>query len=217
MTYVLLLAMSLMLFPAQKREDVSERLEHATEVLNELLNAPDADIPQEFLDEAECIAVLYPVRTLPFEFGYESAYGASSCRTDAGWSSPSMLTVDGGAFGFQVGVFSDMVLLFMVDDSIDYLIGKDPPWGHMDRGPKSRDPGAATPPSFDAEILTYDRGRDGYFFRIEVPVGGPLRLRPDREANEVLYGRESSAEEILLQGIPVPDLATEFVAAIRSN
>ena len=219
MISILLLSMSLIIFPAQDRDDVSKRLEHATEVLDELLNSPDADIPQEILDDAECVAVIYPTRTpgFGFEFGFESARGASSCRTDAGWSSPLMLSVDGGAFGFQVGEFSAMVLLFMVDDSIDYLIGKDQPWGHSDRGPKSSDPGGATPTSFDAEILTYDLDQDGYFFRIEVPLGGPLRWEPDREANEVLYGREISAEEILLQGIPVPDLATEFVAALRSN
>ncbi len=40
MTSVLLLSMSLMLIPAEEPGGVSERLEHATEVLDELLNAP---------------------------------------------------------------------------------------------------------------------------------------------------------------------------------
>ncbi len=132
-----------------------------------------------------------------------------------------MLALDGGDFGFQVGEFLDMVLLFMADDSIDYLIGKDPLlWGDVDHGQKSSDPETDTNLTFDAEIVYYDRMRDNYdgYFRIELPFWGePHRARPDREANEALYGREISAEVILLQGIPVPDLAAEFVAAIRSN
>ena len=42
-------------------------------------------------------------------------------------------------------------------------------------------------------------------------------MRPDRDANEVLYGREITAEEILLEGTPVPEMAAGFVEALQSN
>lgn len=128
-----------------------------------------------------------------------------------------MLALDGGSFGFQIGVSSsDVVLLFMVDDSVDHLIGSEVTLGgdaSVAAGPKGRDLGANTNLSFDAEILSYSRSR-GVFAGIAIEGAS---MRPDRDANEVLYGREISAEEILTQGTPAPELAAPFLEALRSN
>ncbi len=220
MTSALLITMSLLLFPLEKRDDLSERLDHAAEVLVELVNEPDAEVPVGLIDEAECVAVISEVRKPMFGFGYPSLRGPVSCRGDAGWSAPSMLAVDAPSFGFQLGLIGDMVLLFMAEDSVQHLTGNEVALGRdasIANGPKDRDPGANTSFTLDTEILTYNKEDKGFYERIAWPSREPPRLRPDRDANRQLYGREISAEEILLHGISVPALATGFMAAIRSN
>jgi lipid-binding SYLF domain-containing protein len=217
MTSVLLITLSLMLFPVHDRDDVSERLDNAGEVLGELLNAPDADVPEGLIEDAECVAVIPDVRRAAFGFVGQSGRGAASCRTESGWSAPSMLALDGGSFGFQIGVSSsDVVLLFMGRNSVEHLTGNEVTLGRdasVAAGPKGRDLRANTDLTFDAEILSYSRSR-GVFAGIAIEGAS---MRPDQNANEVLYGREISAEEILLQGIAVPELVTGFMTAIRSN
>jgi len=128
-----------------------------------------------------------------------------------------MLALDGGSFGFQIGVSSsDVVLLFMVDDSIEHLTGGEVTLGadaSVAAGPKGRDLGANTNVSFEAEILSYSRSR-GVFAGISIEGSS---MRPDDDANEVLYGREIEAAEILRGGTPVPEMAASFVEALRSN
>ncbi len=214
----IVLSLTLILIPlAQSRDDVSERLDEAAEVFSELLNAPDADVPEGLLEDAECVAVIPDVRRAAFGFGGQSGRGAASCRTDGGWSAPSMLALDGGSFGFQIGVSSsDVVLLFMADDSVEHLLENEVTLGgdaSVAAGPKGRDLGADTNLTFQAEILSYSRSR-GLFAGIAIEGAS---MRPDRDANEVLYGREISPAEILMEGTPVPELATRFIEALRSN
>lgn len=216
MTAVLM--MTLILFPsAQSRDDVSERLENAGEVVNQLLNAPDSDLPDGLLEDAECVAVIPGVRRAAFGFGGQSGRGAAVCRTGGGWSGPSMLAFDGGSIGFQIGVSSsDVVLLFMTDRSLDHLTGGEVTLGgdaSVAAGPKGRDAGAGTNLAFDAEILSYSRSR-GVFAGISFEGSS---MRPDDDANEVLYGREIEAEEILRGGVPVLGMAAPLIDALRSN
>ena len=128
-----------------------------------------------------------------------------------------MLALDGGSFGFQIGVSSsDVVLLFMGEDSVDHLTGREVTLGgdaSVAAGPKGRDLGANTNLTFEAEILSYSRSR-GLFAGIAIEGAS---MRPDEDANEVLYGREISAEEILSEGTSVPEMAEGFIGALRSN
>jgi lipid-binding SYLF domain-containing protein len=215
---IAILTMTLILLPsAQSRDDVSERLENAATIFGELLNAPDADVPEGLLEDAECIAVIPDVRRAAFGFGGQSGRGAAVCRTEGGWSSPSMLALDGGSIGFQIGVSSsDVVLLFMTDRSLDHLTGGEVTLGgdaSVAAGPKGRDAGANTNLMFEAEILSYSRSR-GLFAGISIEGAS---MRPDDDANEVLYGREIEAEEILRGGVPVPEMATPLIEALGSN
>ena len=212
------LMMTLILFPsAQSRDDISERLENAGEVVSELLNAPDSDVPDGLLEDAECVAVIPDVRRAAFGFGGQSGRGAAVCRTEGGWSSPSMLAFDGGSIGFQIGISSsDVVLLFMTDRSLDHLTGGEVTLGgdaSVAAGPKGRDAGASTNLAFDAEILSYSRSR-GVFAGISFEGSS---MRPDDDANEVLFGREIEAEEILRGGVPVPEMAAPLIDALRSH
>lgn len=212
------LVMILLLLPsAQSRDDVRERLENAGEVVSELLNAPDADVPEGLLEDAECVAVIPDVRRAAFGFGGQSGRGAAVCRADGGWSGPSMLALDGGSIGFQIGVSSsDVILLFMTDRSLDHLTGGEVTLGgdaSVAAGPKGRDAGANTNLTFQAEILSYSRSR-GVFAGISIEGAS---MRPDDDANEVLYGQKMEPEDILRGGVSVPELAAPLIQALRAN
>ena len=128
-----------------------------------------------------------------------------------------MLALDGGSIGFQIGVSSsDVVLLFMADDSIEHLTGGEVTLGgdaSVAAGPKGRDAGANTNLTFEAEILSYSRSR-GVFAGISIEGAS---MRPDTDANEVLYGREIEAGEILRGGTEVPEMAAPLMEALRSK
>ena len=68
-------------------------------------------------------------------------------------------------------------------------------------GPKGRTTGAATDIVMRAEILTYSRSR-GLFAGVSLEGS---TLRSDGEANENLYGKKLTAQEIIRQGaVPIP-------------
>lgn len=203
---------------AQSLEEMTERLDEAGKVFTELFNAPDSDIPAGLLEDAECVVVIPGVRRAGFGFGGQRGRGAGTCRSAAGgWTAPSMMALEGGSFGLQIGASStDLVLLFMADDSVEHLLNNDFTLGgdaSVAAGPKGRDAGADTNVTMQAEILSYGRSQ-GLFAGIAIEGSS---LRPDRDANEAVYGREITAEEILKGGTPIPEAASQFIAALHQN
>jgi lipid-binding SYLF domain-containing protein len=128
-----------------------------------------------------------------------------------------MVALDGGSFGFQIGGSStDVVLLFMADNSVRHLLGGEVTLGgdmSVAAGPKGREAAADTNAAFDAEILSYSRSK-GLFAGVAIKGAS---LRPDNDANEALYGREISAETILTQGTAAPAGAQRFMAALAAH
>ena len=78
-------------------------------------------------------------------------------------------------------------------------------------GPKGRTVSADTSATMRAEILTYARSR-GLFAGISFE--GAV-LRPDKDANEALYGGKVNAEDLLLEGqMSVPEPAKRFIETL---
>ena len=88
-----------------KKKD-EDRLKNTGTVLTEILNIPD-DIPQDLLDKANCVIVFPSVLKAAFIVGGSYGRGAMTCRTGdnfAGpWGAPSMMALEGGSVGFQIG------------------------------------------------------------------------------------------------------------------
>lgn len=198
---------------------MQKRLDASATVLQELFEAPDAGIPEELLKDAECVGVIPGVKKAAFGFGGRYGRGVAVCRTNNGtgpWGSPSMLALDGGSFGFQLGGSSmDVVMLFMTPNSMESLLKDKVTLGGeigAAAGPKGRNASANTDTRFQAEILTYGRSR-GLFAGVSIEGAS---LRPDHDANEEVYGREIDAE-LLLTGtdMGVPSDATEFMSTLR--
>ena len=215
MTFVMALPAS-----AQLDEKVADRFWASTQILEALVNAPDGGIPQDLLRRSECVGVIPAVKRAAFGFGGRYGRGLVVCRKDGGegpWGSPSMLSVSGGSFGFQIGGQStDVLMLFVTPDSIDHLLRDQVTLGadvSAAAGPKGRTISAETSATLRAEILTYGRSR-GLFAGISLE--GAV-LKPDTDANESLYGGAVDARELLIDGnVAIPEPAQTFIDTLTS-
>src|SRR5919108_175309 len=103
-----LMAFSLVALPLTAKENKKEadRLENCGTVLKEILDIPD-DIPQDLLDRAECVIIYPSVIKAAFIVGGSFGRGAMTCRTGehftGPWGAPTMMALEGGSFGLQLG------------------------------------------------------------------------------------------------------------------
>jgi lipid-binding SYLF domain-containing protein len=194
------LAISSRVLPAQEHE--ADRLKHAGEVLQEILNIPD-NLPKSVLDKSECVIVIPSVKKFAIGIGGNYGRGAMSCRSGAtftgAWGPPAMVALEGANIGFQLGgQATDFVLLVVNPKGIDSILKSKVKLGAdaaAAAGPKGRDAQAATDALMHAEILTYSRSR-GLFAGISLDGS---TLRADNSATEKVYGRKITAREIVLQ------------------
>jgi len=204
---------------AQQREN--ERLENAGAVLEDILNVPD-DIPSDLLNKAECVIVVPSVVKFAIGFGGSYGRGAMSCRSGVNftgpWSAPTLIAVEGGSFGLQLGGQStDFILLVMNPRGADSILRSKVKLGAdaaAAAGPKGRNAQAATDLALRAEILTYSRSR-GLFAGVSLEGS---TLRPDDGANEEVYGRKITATEIVRDGaVQTPAAASKMVSLLNSQ
>ena len=180
-----------------------ERLENSAQVLEEILNIPEA-LPKELLNKAECVAVMPSVKKLAFGVGGSYGRGVLICRTGkqftGPWGAPAMYRLEGGSIGFQLGgQATDFLLLIMNPSGADSLLKSKVKLGAdaaVAAGPKGRAAMAATDAYMHAEILTYSRSR-GLFAGVSLEGS---TLRQDNGANEKVYGQKISAREIVMSG-----------------
>ena len=199
----------------------TERVENAGKVMSEILRIPD-DIPQDLLSKAECVVVLPSVMKAAFIVGANYGRGVMTCRGgakfDGRWGAPTMMALEGASFGLQLGgQATDFVLLLMNDRSVKGVLTSKVKLGadaSAAAGPKGRDTSAATDATLRAEILSYSRARGAF---AGVSLEGST-LRPDNSANKSLYGKEISAEDIVVKGaVPAPASAKELLGTLNTK
>ncbi len=199
---ILTLAVAPALLLADTRSDTLDRIQDATRVLHEIMSAPDRGIPQDILGKAQCVGIIPGVKKAGFIVGAKYGKGIVTCRTANGWSAPSTVIIEGGSVGFQIGAGeTDVVLVVQNRAGEDKLmhdkftIGASA--GAM-AGPVGRTAQAETDAELHAEILAYSRSR-GLFAGVDL---GGATLRPDREDNRSVYGRDVTQREILRGAVP---------------
>jgi SH3 domain-containing YSC84-like protein 1 len=223
LTMGMLLAMTAapMLAARPDNEKETDRLENSGMVMEEIMNIPD-NIPQDLIDKAECVVVFPSVLKAAFGIGGSYGRGAMVCRTGehftGPWGAPSMMALEGGSFGFQLGgQATDFVLLVMNPRGAKAILSSKVKLGAdmaAAAGPKGRDASAETDATMRAEILTYSRSR-GLFAGISLEGS---TLRPDNDANEKLYGKKLTATEIIRQGaVPVPPSGQKLVSLLEKK
>jgi len=214
-----LLLLSILLGPpAFSQNKENDRIKNAGAVMSEILNVPD-NIPQDLLDKAECVIVLPSVLRFAIVFGGSYGRGVMTCRSGnefkGTWGSPTMMALEGGSFGFQLGgQATDFVLLVMNPRGADSILSSKVKLGagvSAAAGPKGRDISAATDAALRAEVLSYSRSR-GLFAGMYLEGS---TLRPDNDANKRVYGNAISAKEIVLEGkVSPPPAAQELLSVL---
>ncbi len=204
---------------AQSKEQ--DRLENSGRVMKEIMDIPD-NIPQSVIDKADCVVVLPSVLKAAFVIGASYGRGVMTCRTGENmrgpWGAPSMMALEGGSFGLQVGgQATDFVLLLMSERSASSILTSKVKIGgdaSAAAGPVGRNASAETDVTFRAEILTYSRAR-GLFAGISLAGS---TLRPDNGGNQALYGKKISAKDIVLKGaVPPPPSAQTLLQTLNSH
>jgi lipid-binding SYLF domain-containing protein len=201
-------------------DKADERLENAASVMREILNVPD-DIPQDLLNKAECVIVIPSVKKFALGFGGSYGRGAMVCRGGrdftGSWGPPSMVALEGGSFGLQLGgQATDFVLLVMNPKGAQSLLSSKVKLGadvSAAAGPKGRAATADTDAWMRAEILSYSRSR-GLFAGVSLEGS---TLRPDNGANRELYRRNLSARQIVLEReVAVPAAGKQLVSLLEA-
>jgi SH3 domain-containing YSC84-like protein 1 len=194
---------------AQSKE--AKRLTSATFVVNEIMQTPDKNIPQELLDRAVCVGVLPSELRFAFVFGGNYGRGALVCRQGGNgpWGAPSMFTLYGGNFGLQIGgKATDIVFIVMNTGGVRKLLESPVKLGvdaAAAAGPVGRTAEGATDIQMHAEILSYSRSR-GLFAGLSLE--GAV-LKTDHDANRRLYGRTYEPKQILIDGLATPPAAAK--------
>src|SRR5262249_34259719 len=147
-----------------------------------------------------------------FIVGASYGRGVMTCRSGdqfrGSWSAPSMMALEGGSFGFQLGgQATDFVLLIMNERGAGAILSSKVKLGAdaaAAAGPVGRNAQADTDVTLRAEVLTYSRSR-GLFAGVSLEGS---TLRPDNDANEKLYGKKIPAKDIVLHhAVPAPPSA----------
>jgi SH3 domain-containing YSC84-like protein 1 len=200
-----------------KQED---RLRDAATVLKEVLGVPD-NIPQSLIDKAECVVVFPGVKKVALGVGGSYGRGAMTCRTGENftgpWSAPSLMALEGGSIGFQLGAEeTDFVILVENDRGAMSLLSSKVKLGadaSAAAGPKGRDTAAATDVAMRAEMLSYSRAR-GLFAGVSLEGS---TLRPDNEGNALVYGSPMAARDLVKGGVEVPSAAKPMVDLLNKR
>jgi lipid-binding SYLF domain-containing protein len=211
LTVTLLLCASAMLPAAEKKTKEAERLQNATYVINEVMQTPENSIPGDLLDHAVCVGVVPSEVKGAFIVGGSWGRGALVCRKGGNgpWGAPSMFSIYGGSFGFQIGgQATDVVFIVMNSGGARKLLESGVKLGadvSAAAGPVGREAKAETDVQMHAEILTYSRSR-GVF--VGASLDGSV-IRTDNDGNKRLYGRAVTAQDVLLSGTVPPPAAAK--------
>src|ERR1700729_1303967 len=215
---LLLLAFST---PADDKEKEEDRIKDAGKVMTEILNVPD-DVPQDLLDKADCVVVFPSVLKAAFIVGASYGRGVMTCRSGPNfqgpWGAPTMMALEGGSFGLQIGgQATDFVLLVMNDRGASSILSSKVKLGadaSAAAGPKGRDAEADTDVTMRAEVLSYSRAR-GLFAGISLEGS---TVRPDNDGNEVVYGARMPARDVGFKGtVTAPKEANLMISLLNKR
>ncbi len=220
----IILLIVVVLIPSTARADQKgqeKRLRNSAIVLREILNVPDG-IPESLLHKARCLVILPSVKKFAIGIGGSYGRGTMACRSgdefDGPWGSPSMMKLEGGSIGLQLGgSATDFVMLIMNKRGANGILSSKVKLGAdatAAAGPKGRTAEAATDASMSAEILSYSRSK-GLIAGISLKGS---TLRPDNGGNKALYGKKISAKEIALENaVDVPDGGKDLIDLLQEQ
>ncbi|HYK16814.1 MAG TPA: lipid-binding SYLF domain-containing protein [Bryobacteraceae bacterium] len=211
------LALALMTATLLPGAVATDRLVDAADMMTDIMSAPDKGIPQDLLEKAQCIVVVPGVKKGAFIVGAKYGKGFMLCRKESGvgWSAPAAIRVEGGSFGFQIGVSdTDVVMLVMNKSGVQKLLQSKFTLGadaSVAGGPVGRDSSAETDAQLHAEMLTWSRSR-GAFAGLSLQGA---TLRPDDDWNKEMYGKAMANRDIVMGEVAPPPAASKLLALLN--
>ena len=196
---------------ASAREESIERLSKATQVLHQIMDAPDKGVPEEVLNNAKCIVVVPHLVKGGFIVGGKHGRGVATCRTSTGWSAPAFISVGGGSWGLQIGVEGvDLVMLVMNDQGLQHLLSSKfqiSGEGSAAAGPVGRHASAGTDWKLNTEMLTYSRSKGAF---AGLTLEGAV-IEKDDDSTTAVYGSNEPFRSVLEGKVATPSVAKDFV------
>lgn len=212
----LMLALSGFAFAADEQAQVTERIQRAGQVFQEIMAAPDKGIPGDVLEHAKCIAIVPSMVSGGFVVGAKHGRGVATCRTASGWSAPAFFDVTGGSYGLQIGAQkTDLVMLIMNDKGMNNLLSSKFELGGeagVAAGPVGRQGTANTDWKMNAEVLSYSRSK-GVFAGVDLSGAS---IKQDEDATKAFYNKNVTFREALTGQVPPPPAARDFLAQIKT-
>lgn len=200
---------------ASGEASTQKRISESADVLADIMASKDKNIPTDIMEKAQCVAVVPNLKRAGFVLGAKYGKGVVTCRAGNRWSAPSVIRIEGGSVGLQIGAGeTDVVMLVMNQRGMDKLmsdkftVGGD---ASVMAGPVGRSAEANTDATMRAEILAYSRAK-GIFAGISLQGA---TLRPDKDDNRDLYGRDFTQREILTGGVKPPAIAEPLYAQLN--
>jgi lipid-binding SYLF domain-containing protein len=198
-----------------QEETPDRRLRHATDMLQEIMSAPDRGIPHDLFERARCVIAVPGLKKGAFVFGADYGRGFAVCRSGESWGGPAAVRVGGGSFGAQLGVEStDLVVLVMNQKGMDRLAGDKFTIGadaSAAIGPIGRTAAANTDAKLTAEMLTYSRAKGAF---AGVSLDGTT-ITPDHSEDRKLYGHDVSNRSIVRGETAPPEAAKSLVTVLN--
>ena len=197
-----------------------QRVNDASEVLNQLLRIPEKSIPPSLLSRAYAVAVIPNVVKAAFGIGARRGKGIIVVRQDDdSWSNPAFVNLTGGSFGWQIGAQStDVILVFKTRKGVEGIENGKLTLGaeaSIAAGPVGRHTSVATDIRFESEVYSYSRSR-GLFAGLALEGAG---VTMDRKSNVAFYDSTTMTPERIFVSSPniAPDAANTFVQILTAQ
>ena len=202
---------------AADTEEQTKRIRESAGVLQEIMEAKDHSIPTDLLQKAQCVGIVPSMKRVGFVVGGQYGKGIVTCRlnNNVGWSAPSVIRIEGGNIGFQIGAGETDLVFIVMNRKGEEDLNKDKFTVGADAtgmaGPVGRSTTADTDAMLRAEILSYSRAR-GVF--AGVALDGAT-MRPDNDDNHKLYGEKVTQREILHGDVMPPAGADKLYSELN--
>lgn len=191
---------------------LNERAVKATKVLTSI--ASDLEIPRAMVQAADCVAAVTIIKGGMMGLGAKSGSGLVVCKTEDGWSNPSVLNVNGANIGPQIGIGkASMVMIFVGDKSVEQLKSKNMT-GDVQlsavAGPVGREAMAGVDFKLDNGIYSYSKAKGLY---LGATLGAAM-MSPDKSSNSALYKDLSIDMSTILEtpaSSNLPDAFQDFI------
>ena len=203
------------IFAAPPRSLV-KRIEKAKEFLDDIMEAPDTEIPAALIEKCRGVVIMRQYRA-GFIFGVKGGFGVAIVKDEktGDWSPPAFVRAGEGSYGVQIGGQAvDTILLVMNKEGMEMLMKtrfKLGVGGSVAAGPVGRDASAKL--GLGTAILVYSRAKGLY---AGATIEGGFILNDD-EANQQFYGIKGlTVQDILFtNAVEIPDAAKGLINALK--